>query len=385
MGTRIIKTVLALAALGVLALAFLFLIASLGRGKALPSAALQPTPVPVATPTAVATPTPPLSPLRSENITITKELQLTTDNVSTFSSWSPASDRVLVSKSTAAKVIAGRNTYYLNDAWVVAADTGEAKKLASNSSGAIWSPDGSKIAFRAIISESQNDIYTLNNDGTGQLKLESADFAPIGWLPDGRIIYVKNHRIWDMDRVGQNKRQINAVREVDYSRTKGFVVSPDGRKIAYADGSRLTIGPLESGDGVRITERLSYDARPRFDVAWSPDSKRIAYATAGPMPELWVVNADGSSPIRLLSGISEFFGQLSWFPQGDVILLGRVPTGTDKQNRARIYTINTDGSGLNDLGGPSLSYTFAALSPEGTKIIFQRDGKVWLALLKALR
>jgi hypothetical protein len=96
-------------------------------------------------------------------------------------------------------------------------------------------PDG-KIVFTR-----QNQIYTINPNGTGAIKLTSADknYTP-RWSPDGRRIAFVHQvgtakNVWVMDADGSNKIQITFE-----GSDGGGDWSPDGQWLAYA-------GPAQSG------------------------------------------------------------------------------------------------------------------------------------------
>lgn len=76
-------------------------------------------------------------------------------------------------------------------------------------------------------------------------------------------------------------------------------ISPDGTKVAYFADRKLTIVPVAGGPA----NTVALEANPRLrDVAWSADSKRIAFLAAAsenaPAAQVWTANADGSVPVK---------------------------------------------------------------------------------------
>jgi Tol biopolymer transport system component len=82
----------------------------------------------------------------------------------------------------------------------------------------VWSPDGSRIAFRRLVAEDESQIFVMDSSGQRQRSLTDGaiDQDPI-WSPDGTQIAFKSDRagphgdgdhIWVMDDDGRNLRQL---------------------------------------------------------------------------------------------------------------------------------------------------------------------------------
>jgi Tol biopolymer transport system component len=98
-------------------------------------------------------------------------------------------------------------------------------------------------------------------------------------------------------------------------------IAPDGKSIALIQEGHLKIFSTR-GDFIRMVGSGNYDAQP----AWSPDGRKIAYASYGRTSfktgqfSIWIVNADGSDLHELVES-SKPFGDRhpSWSPDGDKI------------------------------------------------------------------
>jgi TolB protein len=168
------------------------------------------------------------------------------------------------------------------------------------SGGAVWSPDGRKLAFTTK-RDGDWDAYVMNTDGSGQRNLtrnSARDFFGT-WLPDGRIAFFSERdgtsQLFVMNADGSGLRNL--------TRQWGLEISPvwsaSGGKVAFVlDGSLYVM----NADGSR--RRKLVDAWVGKAPAWSPDGRRIAFTKSlggweRGSTEIFVVNLDGSGQRRL--------------------------------------------------------------------------------------
>ncbi|MGZ4830524.1 MAG: TolB family protein, partial [Candidatus Angelobacter sp.] len=99
-------------------------------------------------------------------------------------------------------------------------------------------------------------------------------------------------------------------------------ISPDARQVAWVEstkeGSAIFISAAAGGAPRRITA----GGQSESAVAWSPDSKQIAFfsdagAKSG-QPQLYVVSAAGGSP-RKLTNVKGFLASPGWSPDGKTL------------------------------------------------------------------
>jgi Tol biopolymer transport system component len=164
-----------------------------------------------------------------------------------------------------------------------------------------------------------------------------------------------------------------------------FMKSPDGTKIAFAAGTS-TRSPdiyVMNTDGSNIQRVASNDdkAFPNLPV-WSPDSKKIAYRTIpywdidtseDNMPDLYVVNADGTGKTKVVEGSDiatkpyyDYVGindNFSWSPDSQKIAFS---AKRDLNDTRTIYTAKVDGTNLNRL----VTGDEPIWSPDGSKIAY---------------
>ncbi|MFN7545448.1 MAG: prolyl oligopeptidase family serine peptidase [Acidobacteriota bacterium] len=136
-------------------------------------------------------------------------------------------------------------------------------------------------------------------------------------------------------------------------------LSPDGKTVAFtvrrfdvernSSTRQIFTVPLEGGEPKAITAEGTVNERPR----WSVDSKRIFWiSNRGGSPQVWVMNADGSSPRQITSLSTEAGGHLispdgksivfqsSVYPDcpDDACNKKRIEAEAAAKSKARVYT-----------------------------------------------
>ena len=160
---------------------------------------------------------------------------------------------------------------------------------------------------------------------------------------------------------------------------------PFGPMAQAADGATVpsriafvSCGPCSSisvmaadGSGRTTLARSTFN----FDPAWSPDGQQIAWTNFGAgearHAEIWVMAADGSTPIKLTNDTTQD-GQPSWSPDGRQIAFVSRRDGFNME----IYVMNADGSGQTRLTDDPAFDDQPSWSPDGRQIAFMstRDG-----------
>ncbi|HEU4748853.1 MAG TPA: hypothetical protein VFS56_10160 [Gemmatimonadaceae bacterium] len=219
-----------------------------------------------------------------------------------------------------------------------------------------------KIVF-VRAADGANELMTMNPDATGVSGLGIEGFKP-NVSPDGRRI------------VFATRTQNSSV--LDLSNGRLTVVgtgaisprwSPDGRKIVFW---KLGTGPKDiwvmDADGSNQV-RLTNGGGENLEADFSPDGSRIVFRrNTGDGGDLWTMNADGTGASLLYAG-ERMDSDARWSPDGTrIAFVSIVPSGSTGTT-SEIFVINADGSSLVRLtqSGENWSPTW---SPDGSRIAF---------------
>jgi TolB protein len=217
-----------------------------------------------------------------------------------------------------------------------------------------FSPDGTRIVYRDSRRgiNQDDEVYMMNANGSGQTNLTNNpanDWGP-SWSPDGTMIIFNSSRDnpslrsgYVMNPDGSGAQRVGDI-WVEYP-----AWSPDGTKIAFESLEAGASGNdpdyniyVMNADGSGVTRLTDYDGQ---DVApdWSPNGQQIIFTSTrenetlpgnlAPLPDIWMMNADGSGQTRLTSSGGEY---AAWSPDGEYIVFGG----------ERLYVMKADGSAV---------------------------------------
>lgn len=189
----------------------------------------------------------------------------------------------------------------------------------SDDSDPSFSPDGTRIAFRRQVgSGDTGEIYVMDADGTDLKRLtqNSAFDAEPTWSPDStKVIFNEviagNNEIVEKDASSTDPTSAPANLTNNPLNDNNPSVSPDGT-IAFSrlNGSDYDIHVMNA-DGSGQTNITNHtNNTPTFGAGWdsqpafSPDGTKIAFARGGLNMDIYVMEANGASPVNRTPGQS---------------------------------------------------------------------------------
>ena len=257
----------------------------------------------------------------------------------------------------------------------------------------VWSPKADKIVYTSW-RDSENELFIVNSDGTGETRLTSREVDGWGalpsWSPDGSRIAFASYKtgqaqIYIANSDGSNITRLTNAKQPYDADTLSFTYSnwsPDGSKILSDNGWSISgsvndqggiyVFSVNTGDYTQLTH-YSDDGK----AVWSPDGSKIAFFRMNSNDldnggDIYVMNNDGSGLMKLTKGDDN----PTWSPDGSKIAFTSSKSGNGKQ----LYTIHPDGTGevnvMSSLDNAGVSLT-PSWSPDSTKLTFEYNGEIY--------
>jgi Tol biopolymer transport system component len=305
--------------------------------------------------------------------------------------WSPDGEELAVSSQP----VAG-GPYVptpTGEIWRIEVASGRRQQVVKGDAvGPTWSPHGTRLAFCRSY---RGDILSVPSTGGDPVVVTQGpprDWSPV-WSADGYIYFASDRggsvNLW---RVAVDEMTGMARGEPEAVTTPALWAGPlgisgDGKKIVYCARSpqsalqRNTFDPVQErvvGDAVQMPLGNLFIAMP--DV--SPDGLWIAFCTLYEQEDIYIVRSDGTD-LRKLTDDHFVDTWPRWSPDGKRIAFAsnRVGVGHRTDAPFQIWAVNADGSGLQQLtaldgsaGGPPV------WSPDGRGVIVRGNKNVCASL-----
>ncbi|NBC66397.1 MAG: peptidase S41, partial [Bacteroidetes bacterium] len=182
------------------------------------------------------------------------------------------------------------------------------ESISGGLSGFTVNPDGSESAL-----EIDGEIFVTHNDEesskTKNVSQHGFRDRNSAWINDSTLVFTSdrsgNYEIYMAVSTDENKpslvetlkRDVTQLTNTDADES-GVTISPDGSEISYVSGTKWIIADISADDGIENGEVWHDEYWNLPDgVAWSPDSKWIAYSQANLYfnNEIFIRSADGET------------------------------------------------------------------------------------------
>jgi Tol biopolymer transport system component len=165
-----------------------------------------------------------------------------------------------------------------------------------------WSPDGRSLLLGGREINGARGLYKVDVSA-GDLTMLWLTDPKAGWIqqaewsPDGKTIFYR----WENCLLAR-ELATGQERELYRGPVLRFALSPDGQRLAIAQGQSLKLMPAAGGEA----RDLLTAQRPEWivTVAWTPDGRQLLFGKSnisqqGQPSELWRLAAEGGEPQRL--------------------------------------------------------------------------------------
>lgn len=288
------------------------------------------------------------------------------------------------------------------DIYLMDIKSGASRKLnitARNSSistitaGAMFSPDGSTIAFGLTNQKNGVAEVALISVLGGYAKIIADTGISHIWDPSGKRIYYFRGKprapsrsgyreYWSVSADGENKKLefIDSLTEKS-NPNFSFWISPDGKKLAftrvYKGGyNDIVIRNLQTG----IEKRLTYDRKTIYDIQWLNNGYILFNSNLNSNFNIWAVPASGGNPLQITADAGpDLEMNMAYF--ADRLIF------QDISNIRTFWMVNTDGSDNRQVF-PDLNVWDATYSPDANKvalIIFNHFGSSKSLVIRNLK
>ena len=247
--------------------------------------------------------------------------------------WSPDGARIAYQSDEFGDIAPnGYSAQVGSTIWIINPDGTGARELTNGSkpsgghSAPAWSHSGRFVAYSVFDAGEDNGIWIVSTEtgSTWPLDLHSRLYDPAFTKDDSAILAAGAEALIVRVPVDPRTGKLNAPREVipvaGVPGVRGLSLSPDGSRLAFAgmslDSQIWSLALKADGTPAGEPRQLTRDTSRRNSLGViSPDGTRIAYMSIrrGELPNVWVMNVDGTDPIQLTSDETAEH-KPNWFP-----------------------------------------------------------------------
>lgn len=283
------------------------------------------------------------------------------------------------------------------DLWVVAVAGGEPKQLtrSGHDSGPRWSPDSKRIAFLSS-RDGAAQIYVIAADGGEAAKIAgiSTGADNLLWSPDGKTFAFTSEVYLDCKDDACNQTR-DAEREKSKVKARIYEHLLYRHWTHFSEGKRshLFAVPATGGAPRDLTPEADYDVPPFSlggpdELAFSPDGKEICFtanadkeAAISTNGDLFVVPVDGSAAPKRITTNPGFDGGAVYSPDGKTIAYHAQLIAAYEADRWRLMLYDrASGKHTNLSENFDRSVDTIAWAPDGKSLYFTAEDRGVVAI-----
>ena len=243
--------------------------------------------------------------------------------------------------------------------WLMDQDGEHPRQLHRGSEGeefarVLWSSDGQRIAYlrgRETPETWQSSIEGLNLKGSPAVAImpatDSDELQDFGWLPGGRIIYLKNDNFWEAQTGATGGKSRPLTNWAGFG-VANMSVTADGKRLAFLRSSVREIVYVADYDPsrTRISEprQFSQAEAQEIPTGWTSDSKEVLFTSdRNGRRELFKQPLGAETPELLASRVWYYSEDTPVTPDGRWFLYLDSPANRGTSTPAKLMRVPTAG------------------------------------------
>lgn len=246
-----------------------------------------------------------------------------------------------------------------------------------------WSPDGKTIACQARLSDERGHFETVVGFRVGdgnRVSLTSQRWAYVTqpvWLGDGSGLLVTAsvsetapNQVWQIETPSGKTTRVTH----DLNSYSDLSLTADSSRMMAVQDQNVASVWTQAAGKVSPAREIFSEVGLVDDLAWTTDGRILYRSDASGSAEIWVMNADGSSPKQLTVDARASRG-ICVSPDGRYVFFA-----SDRAGRFNIWRVDLDGRNLKQLTNGEAEL-YPQVTADSQTVVFQQ-GEVEPRLFK---